>query len=224
MNHGTPQVQNDASEFAVGVSNSALPGGRAPSAPCASFSTDRSSSVRSEMSIVRTTPRRRAKLRRSGMNATRSHMSLLRSLMDGVARMPTNMPLLTELSASPRRLAIPHISRWQGVNPKGILSLSPGLRGASYPGCGRSKESPTLKGLQHLARTATTRQQPGTCCNPFRVDYYSATKPRVARASQPWARRYHSFGIKKRHKDLWVMASPAGRASALTGSVKCDKQ
>ena len=44
-----------------------------------------------------------------------------------------------------RRLAAPHISRLPELNPKGIPSLSPGLRGTSYPGCDRSKDSPILK-------------------------------------------------------------------------------
>src|ERR1017187_2438814 len=42
-----------------------------------------------------------------------------------------------------------HISRPKEVNPKGIPSLSPGLRAASYPGCKSIKDSPTLKGVQH---------------------------------------------------------------------------
>ena len=66
----------------------------------------------------------------------------------------TRIPLtLTSLKGP----AITHDSRWQEVNPKEIPSLSPGLRGTSYPGCDRSKESPTLKGLQHLTGTAAAR-------------------------------------------------------------------
>jgi hypothetical protein len=108
-----------------------------------------------------------------------------------------------------RRLAITHISRWQEVNPKGIPSLSPGLRGTSYPGCDRSKESPTLNGLQHLSGTAAARQKPAPCYNPFRVERGSGTQPRVARASQPWAGGYNPFGIEKRQADLWVATSTA---------------
>jgi len=96
------------------------------------------------------------------------------------------------------RLAITHISRWQEVNPKGIPSLSPGLRGTSYPGCDRSKDSPTLMGLQHLTGTTAARHKPAPCCNPFRVEHGSRTQPRVARASQPWAGGYNPFGIEKR--------------------------
>ena len=81
------------------------------------------------------------------------------------------------------RLTVTHILRRQEVNPKGIRSLSPGLRGTSYPGCDRGKDSPTLKGLQHL--TETTRQNPAPCCNPFRVEHDSGSQPRVARTSQP---------------------------------------
>jgi hypothetical protein len=90
------------------------------------------------------------------------------------------------------------------ANPEGIPSLSPGLRGTSYPGCGSSKESPTLKGLQLLTGTAAARQRPALCCNPFRVEDSSGTQPRVARASQPWAERYNPLGIEKRHADLWA--------------------
>jgi hypothetical protein len=49
------------------------------------------------------------------------------------------------IPAFSRRLAIPHISRLPELNPKGILSMSPRLRGTSYPGCERWKDSPTLK-------------------------------------------------------------------------------
>ncbi len=108
------------------------------------------------------------------------------------------------LTPSPRkRLSITQISCWQEVNPEGILSLSPGLRGTSYPGCGRSKEAPTLNGLQPLTGTGAARQEPAPCCNPFRVERGSETQPRVARASQPWTAGYNPFGIEQRHADLW---------------------
>jgi len=112
-----------------------------------------------------------------------------------------------------RRLAITHISCWQGVNPKGIPSQSPGLRGTSYPGCDRSKEPPTLKGLQRLTRTAAARHKPAPCCNPFRVERGSGTQPRVARSSQPWAEGYNPFGIEKRQADLWVMVTMQPRVA-----------
>ena len=114
--------------------------------------------------------------------------------------MPLPFPsgLLTPslLSPSPSGLVIPHIAHPQKMNPKGIPSLSSGLRGTSYPGCDRRKNSPTLKGLQHPARTTTARQIPAPCRNPFRVERAWGTQPRVARASQPWAGGYNPFGIE----------------------------
>src|ERR1039458_7150969 len=114
--------------------------------------------------------------------------------------MPLPLPsvLLTPslLSPSPSGLAIPHIAHPQKMNPKGIPSLSPGLRGTSYPERDRSKDSPTLKGLQHPTRTTTARQLPAPCRNPFRVERVSGTQPRVARASQPSAGGYNPFGIE----------------------------
>jgi hypothetical protein len=139
---------------------------------------------------------------------------------EGVGRGPglasTHVPRWQEVnpkgipSLSPG-LASTHVPRWQEVNPKGIPSLSPGLRGTSYPGCDRSKESPTLKGLQHLTGTAAAPQKPAPCCNPFRVEHGSGTQPRVARASQPWAGGYNPLGIEKRRADLWVMTKARER-------------
>src|ERR1019366_3342104 len=82
---------------------------------------------------------------------------------------------------SPLGLAITNNSPPEEVNPKGIPSLSPGLRGTSYPGCDRSKNTPTLKRLRHLTRTTPASQTPAPCFNPFRVDHNSGTQPRVAR-------------------------------------------
>ena len=101
------------------------------------------------------------------------------------------------------KLSLAHISRPKEVNPKGIPSLSPGLRAASYPGCESSKDSSTLKGLKHPTRPTKTCEEPAPCCNPFRVEHGSGTQPRVARASQPWARGYNPVGIEKRLPDLW---------------------
>jgi hypothetical protein len=109
-----------------------------------------------------------------------------------------------------RRLDIARISRRQEVNPKGIPSLSPGLRAASYPGCGPSRESPTLKGLQQATGFGRVGAVAVRCCNPFRVGNGSGTQPRVARCSQPWAERYNPFGIEPRHADLRLMASTEG--------------
>ena len=99
---------------------------------------------------------------------------------------------------SPLGLAITHNSPPDEVNPKGIPSLSPGLRGTSYPGCDRSKNTPTLKELQHVTDTTAARQKPAPCFNPFRVDHNSGTQPRVARSSQPRAGGYNPLGIEKR--------------------------
>jgi hypothetical protein len=110
-------------------------------------------------------------------------------------------PLLSPLLPRGRRGRSRRVSRGNilnsmaEVNPNGIPSLSPGLRGTSYPGCARSKESPTLKGLQPLTGNAAARQKPAPCRNPFRVEHGSGTQPRVARASQPWAGGYNPFGI-----------------------------
>src|SRR5258708_27435452 len=37
-------------------------------------------------------------------------------------------------------------------------------------------------------------------CNPFRVDFLSHESPMVARASQPWAKRYNPFGF-----GIWIL-------------------
>jgi hypothetical protein len=102
------------------------------------------------------------------------------------------------LSAFRGKLAIPRISRPEEVNPKGIPSFSPGLRGTRYPGCESSKDSPTLKGLKHPTRLTGARQESAPCYNPFRVDHASGIQPRVARGSQPWAGRCNPFGIEER--------------------------
>ena len=105
-----------------------------------------------------------------------------------------------------------HISRPKEVNPKGIPSLSPGLRAASYPGYKSSNESPTLKGLQHPTRGTEARQEPAPRYNPFRVEHALGTQPRVARGSQPWAGGYNPVGIEKRPPDLWGKISLEERA------------
>ena len=102
------------------------------------------------------------------------------------------------LSAFRAKLAIPHISRPRGANPKGIPSLSPGLRGTSYPGCESSKDSPTLKGLKHPTRPTEAPRESAPCYNPFRVDHDSGIQPGVARPSLPRAARYNPFGIEER--------------------------
>jgi hypothetical protein len=85
-------------------------------------------------------------------------------------------------------------------NPEGIGSLSPGLRGTSYPGFEHRKTHQPCKGCL----TASTDAFSPPCrgiddhaddrrSNPFRVDATSYRTPRVARASQPWAKRSHPF-------------------------------
>jgi hypothetical protein len=56
------------------------------------------------------------------------------------------------------------------ANPNGIVSISPGLRGTSYPGSkdGRIK---TLKGLNLFHKMLIF--------NPFRVDEFNGPIPRV---------------------------------------------
>jgi hypothetical protein len=102
--------------------------------------------------------------------------------------------------------AIVHVARWKEANPEGIPSLSPGLRDASYPGCGRSNGSPTLKGLQPVTGKTAPFSKIAPWCNPFRVEHDSRKQPRVARGSQPWAGGYNPFGIEKWQEDLLVMA------------------
>ena len=109
-------------------------------------------------------------------------------------------------------LDITHSLRAPEVNPKGIPSLSPGLRAASYPGYESSPYSPTLKGLKHPTRPTEACQEPATRYNPFRVEPPSARQPRVARGSQPWAGGYNPVGIEKRPPDSWGKISPKERA------------
>jgi len=70
-------------------------------------------------------------------------------------------------------------------NPKGIVSFSPGLRGTSYPGS-QAEWISTPTGLCHVS---VTEPQPRWGC------WLSATFPRVARSSQPWALSRNPFGI-----------------------------
>jgi hypothetical protein len=130
--------------------------------------------------------------------------------MRGARAMPASPS--PSLRPTPLGLANTHISRPQEVNPKGIPSLSPGLRAASYPGCESSKDSPTLKGLKHPTRPTEARKQPVPRYNPFRVEHASATQPRVARGSQPWAGGYNPVGIERRPPDLWGKISPGQKA------------
>src|ERR1039457_1598406 len=125
---------------------------------------------------------------------------------------------MEEIVAQPSLLrpGVPRISPRQERNPKGIPSLSPGLRAASYPGCDRSEDSPTLKGLQHQTRNTAARRKHAPCCNPFRVEHGSGTQPRVARGSQPWAGRCNPFGIEKQPEGARVCGTARSERRALT--------
>ena len=102
------------------------------------------------------------------------------------------------------------------ANPKGTASFSPGLRGTSYPGFKHRKNRQPCKGCltaewggdslspQFQARSAGDTPSPprkreidaalgDRRSNPFRVDAPPHRTPRVARASQPWAERFHPF-------------------------------
>jgi hypothetical protein len=85
-------------------------------------------------------------------------------------------------------------------NPKGIASFSPGLRGTSYPGFQHPKDRQPCKGC--ITVSSPPVSLPGRRIdnrmgerrsNPFRVGSSSGGIPRVARASQPWAERFHPF-------------------------------
>ena len=98
-------------------------------------------------------------------------------------------------------------------NPKGIESFSPGLRGTSYPGSQAAWIS-TPTGLGRVS----AEPQPRWGCWP------SATFPRVARSSQPWALGRNPFGIHlwnfrkslglRRDRLLWRRHSSRSRDAA----------
>jgi hypothetical protein len=85
-------------------------------------------------------------------------------------------------------------------NPKGIASFSPGLRGTSYPGFEHPKDLQPCRGcltastdpFSSPSRRIDDRAGEGRS-NPFRVGPSFYGTPRVARASQPWAERFHPF-------------------------------
>src|SRR5258708_7702687 len=103
----------------------------------------------------------------------------------------------------PGGLSLPTSRGVKSVNPEGIPSLSPGLRGTSYPGLRFSEDQPTPTGLyQTDASTGATPLGLRPIWNGF---------PRVARASQPWAELCNPFGIARaRVPKLWAMISPEG--------------
>ena len=78
--------------------------------------------------------------------------------------------------------------------PEGIESLSPGLRGTSYPGVGHQKELSTLKGLKP-GRLRASRSPSCDARQPFQSCAANGPAPRVARASQPWAEDAIPLGL-----------------------------
>jgi hypothetical protein len=96
-------------------------------------------------------------------------------------------------------------------NPKGIVSLSPGLRGTSYPGF-QFQQRKTHQPCKGCLTAPTDPLSPpcrgiddragGRRSNPYRVDAPPRRTPRVARASQPWAQRSHPFRMTADWKSL----------------------
>src|SRR3989442_8688568 len=97
-------------------------------------------------------------------------------------------------------------------HPKGMESLSPGLRGTSYPGCPRHTSS-TLqgpcKGCIKLLSMSTRSiygveehqdERAATLSGLMGLLFVS---PRVARSSQPWAERCNPFGIERHAVAPW---------------------
>ena len=88
------------------------------------------------------------------------------------------------------------IFRVRVSNPKGIPSLSPGLRGTSYPGKPKENTPQPQRGCIFVAGHERRR------CNPFRVVGDCDRFPRVARSSQPWVEFSNPFRIVQRHQEL----------------------
>jgi hypothetical protein len=101
-------------------------------------------------------------------------------------------------------------------HPEGMRSLSPGLRGTSYPGYALScSANPVrvvspyrpLRSRCHVGGFTTMKRTADATHSGLVV--YSMLDPRVARASQPWANRCNPFGIARN-----VQTQRACRASA----------
>ncbi len=90
-------------------------------------------------------------------------------------------------------------SSWLRFNPNGIVSLSPGLRAASYPGCDQRGLSSTLKGLWPLTPLECYGRAE-ICADPKDATLSGLWDfdgiPRVARSSQPWAEGCNPVGIE----------------------------
>jgi hypothetical protein len=74
-----------------------------------------------------------------------------------------------------------HFTAWRRGNPEGIVSLSPGLRAASYPGCGRPNPLP-CKGCI----TAPIGVWTFYCMGKGQSRRDCIAKPRVASSELPW--------------------------------------
>ena len=109
-------------------------------------------------------------------------------------------------------------------NPNGILSLSPGLRGTSYPGVFRGRPRNHERVIS--GRCAWHVERRGY--NTFRVEVLWHGLPRVARSSLPWAERWHPFRMKQREclgqkrfssrRDSWRAQATARLRSACSST------
>ena len=91
----------------------------------------------------------------------------------------------------------PAATRPQALNPNGIPSLSPGLRGTNYPGFG----SHTGFNPERVAARPASFVSHGDfepVPQPFQGwGIFADGAPRVARASQPWADGSNPFRIEE---------------------------
>src|ERR1035438_5991324 len=87
------------------------------------------------------------------------------------------------------------------LNPERMRSLSPGLRGTSYPGCATGGCVNPERVASFVPLTAVNltytcgRRRVIQPLQGWRNIQLSVRFPRVARASQPWAERCNPFGI-----------------------------
>ena len=126
------------------------------------------------------------------------------------------VPAVERARSSGGLLTLPTFWGMKPLNPEGIPSLSPGLRGTSYPGFGCSEDRPTPTGLHPSAASSDA--------NPLGLRPIWRRFPRVARASQPWAELCNPFGIASaRVPILWVMISLEVRANASVTCMDTDK-
>ena len=105
----------------------------------------------------------------------------------------TGLKGILRTSQKPWRKILTRV-RWQSLhlarifNPNGIVSVSPGLRGTSYPGWADGKPANPNGVAPHVL--VTNHNPVGVECS------FSRGSPRVARSSQPWAERRNPFGIR----------------------------